>query len=98
MSTSVTKWTPPNPDWIKLNCDGDYDDGTGKAGIGVVSRNRQGEMVAGYGRAICSNNALMMEMWLSKVFLLVPHTRSRHKHQVGSVDNMQVQYNKRLED
>ena len=47
-----SKWLSPNEDTIKINFDGAHDQGSDRAGLGIVARNAEGHVIfAGSKRA-----------------------------------------------
>ena len=38
-------WSPPPPDWIKLNVDAGFDPHSGLVGLGFIARNHVGEVL-----------------------------------------------------
>nr|CAB3477240.1 unnamed protein product [Digitaria exilis] len=45
-------WEPPREGWIKVNVDGSFVEQTGEAGVGVIARNWQGEVIFSAWRVI----------------------------------------------
>jgi hypothetical protein len=44
-SADVQRWKPPPVGWSKINFDGSFVEHTGEAGVGVIARNHQGEVI-----------------------------------------------------
>lgn len=41
----MQRWSPPPEGWSKINFNGSYVEQTGDAGVGVIARNHQGEVI-----------------------------------------------------
>ncbi|KAF7814503.1 reverse transcriptase [Senna tora] len=54
-------WQPPAPSFVKVNTDGAFSVGDGKAGIGVVFRNVSGGVLDGCAALVDANSAFMSE-------------------------------------
>ncbi|OMO93815.1 hypothetical protein COLO4_16656 [Corchorus olitorius] len=54
-------WQKPPHEWIKVNSDGAFSSHSGKAGIGVVVRNSDGEVLDAFGKSVVARDALMAE-------------------------------------
>jgi ribonuclease HI len=44
-SADVQRWKPPPVGWSKINFDGSFVEHTGEAGVGIIARNHQGEVI-----------------------------------------------------
>lgn len=61
MALDEVKWCAPDPDEIKINCDGACDSESKQAGIGVIARNYTGQVMSGSSLPTLSNSALIVE-------------------------------------
>ncbi|GJY49333.1 reverse transcriptase [Tanacetum coccineum] len=50
---AIVKWTKPNGDYIKFNCDASWQKEYGRAGLGFVARNARGDMLLSGAMAEC---------------------------------------------
>ncbi|GLT93612.1 hypothetical protein SLE2022_113960 [Rubroshorea leprosula] len=56
-------WTPPPPNWIKINTDGSVMGNPGPAGCGGILRDSQGQWIMGFIRNIGDTTVLAAELW-----------------------------------
>ncbi|XP_075649824.1 uncharacterized protein LOC142620320 [Castanea sativa] len=57
------KWIPPSSNWFKLNSNGSSMGNPGLAGGGGIIRNKNGEWVEGYARAIGITTSVAAKLW-----------------------------------
>ncbi|GJT82882.1 reverse transcriptase [Tanacetum coccineum] len=50
---ATVKWTKPNDDYIKFNCDASYQKEFGRVGLGFVARDARGDVLLSRARAEC---------------------------------------------
>lgn len=57
------KWSPPaQGNNIKINCDGSFSTNSGKASIGVVCRDFNGNFLKGWGKSVLANSSFMTQL------------------------------------
>ena len=56
-------WEKPPWGWLKLNSDGSSINNLGKAGVGGLFRDHEGNWVKGYARGIGHTNSFLAELW-----------------------------------
>ncbi|XWS37177.1 hypothetical protein CRYUN_Cryun19dG0020400 [Craigia yunnanensis] len=61
MSLNMEKWVAPEDGWVKLNCDGAFDVASKKAGIGIVIKNSEADIVDRKNCSFIAGNALQAE-------------------------------------
>ena len=62
----VEKWDAPEDGWLKINCDGAFDQNSMVAGLGVDVRNSDGMLVEGRNRSSPAMNDLQVEAMVVK--------------------------------
>ncbi|XWS22453.1 hypothetical protein CRYUN_Cryun29cG0036200 [Craigia yunnanensis] len=63
---TLEQWTLPEDDWIRINCDGDFDTRTKDAGVSVVKENER-KVVDGTNKRFQAENALVTEAMALKL-------------------------------
>ncbi|CAK9159868.1 unnamed protein product [Ilex paraguariensis] len=57
-NNTESQWHPPPNGWVKLNCDGSYEEKRRKGAYGVVIRDHSGVFLKGEGRTMTATSAL----------------------------------------
>ncbi|OMO94917.1 reverse transcriptase [Corchorus capsularis] len=69
----VCCWERPKEGWCKVNCDGAYCSKTSKAGIGIIIRDHNGNLIDGAGKMVIGDSVLISEALAVKEGMKLAH-------------------------